>query len=284
MFDYFKTMHAVAEADERNYTSIRDLTIDVAKSGGYRREDFVYKNGKHIIRTVYNKPSTWDNALVAKWYCFYEKAFYSKLIKHPEFSEYYTFILDRTFTILFNSLQLDKLVCDSVVTALFNMSLANRIGEVLYNIGSKKRLEDYNSGKGSKKILLSTAINHMSTSIESLSEDYNYNPSYFDENLNPTILDLRDILKDNNYGDIVLQSLLYSDKKVNITKLNNFIDIPNKTPEALNSIKDAYIKITNYLYNSIEDNSILKNSLKDKYKKIVGCKKLNVSFGEEFSI
>ena len=284
MFDYFKTMHSVANADERSYSSIKDLTIDIAKSGGYRRDYYTYKNGKTVVRTMYNtNPSTWDSALVAKWYCYYEKAFYSKLLKHPEFSEYYTFILDRTFSILFNSLQIDKISSDAALNVLFNMSLGNRIGEVLGMIGSNKRLEDSQHGI-KKRITMKFALNHMAASLDNLEDDHAYTLSYNDYNINPSILDLKTILHDNKYGKCVLESLLYSDKKVDINKIDKFINIEEKTPDALNLIKDAYIKITEYVYNDLDKSSKLHENLKSKYTRITKCKNLCMNFDEELSI
>ena len=80
---------------------------------------------------------------------------------------------------------------------------------------------------------------------------------------------MKNIVKNNKYGYLVLESLLYSDKKVNTSKLSDFINIPKEeqTPEVLADIKDSFIKITTYMYNNIND-----ENLKNRLSKKCACK------------
>lgn len=303
MNNFFKLMHKVADTDERPMTSIKELTIAIAKSGGYRREPYTYKNGKTVIRTVYGNrikddegnvtkvSGTWDSSLVAKWFCYYEQLFKSKLFKHPEFSEYYTFILHRTFDIVFNSLQLDKITHNGVVTRLVNMSLSNRIGEVICMIGSDERIKNAMSKEKDpkvKRVCMKKAINHSAIPLSALeSDESNFNivddkTKYCDIETDANILDLKNIVKNNKYGYLVLESLLYSDKKVNTSKLSDFINIPKEeqTSEVLADIKDSFIKITTYMYNNINDEN-LKDRLSKKFNYLTGARKNIYKFEQE---
>ena len=233
MDKYFRTLHIVADTNAKEYDSIRELTIDIAKSGGYRREYVTLKNGKQVLRTRYNKPATWDDTLVAKWFCTFEKLFMGKLLKHPELSEYYEEILQRTFTIYFNALQIDKLGSDTNVSTVVYMCLNNRIGDVLILKGSEERLKRYNSykiGKANRKskdrVNLKTAVNHMSLSLDDENNDLKYTlASEEDIMLSDIVLDISRRLGDNKVGRRLLDAMLYSYKKVDITRVRDYIKL-----------------------------------------------------------
>lgn len=250
MNEYFKMLHTVADTNKKDYTSIRELTIDIAKSGGYRRELVTLKNGKQVWRTKYNKPATWDNSLVAKWFCKFENLFMSKLSSHPELSEYYGDILQRTFTIYFNALQLDKLKSDSNVCTVVYMCLTNRIGEVFILKGSEERFKRYDSystsssiRKSQDRVNLKSAVNHMMcTSLDGeLSNDVRSKlVATEDERLSDVVLDITRRLKGNLLGERLLNAMLHSDKQVDPRKIRDYIKLKQSE---LN--EDSVLQLTN---------------------------------------
>lgn len=246
MYQYFKTLKALADLNPKEYTSIKELTIDVARSGGYRREQIPLKNGELVWRTRYGEEDaithtirpTWDDTLVAKWFCHYKNLFISKLYPHPELSEFFEEILQRTFTVYFNSLQIDKLKTDSNVNTVVYMCLANRIGEVLIKIGSVARLENRLKDKKMKynetsnlRINMKTSINYMSYSLDQLQEDVGFQvPSY---EIPESIVAIRTALggSENDMGLRLLDGLLYSGRKVNTAKIDEYVAL---NPDELN--------------------------------------------------
>lgn len=161
MYQFFKTMEAVANLDPREYKDVKDLVIDIAKSGNYRREEVTLKNGKKVLRTKYGKVDStgkvvpcWDEALVAKWYVFYKKFFISRLVKHPELEEYYPDIFSKTFSIYFNALNIDKITSGASITVGLEMCFRNRITYHLRKLGSKSREEKLDNMRKIKRGLL----------------------------------------------------------------------------------------------------------------------------------
>ena len=62
MTKFFQMIQSVADADKRQFDSIKDLTIEIAMKAGYKRQEHVCKNGNIHIRTKYERP--FDSALV----------------------------------------------------------------------------------------------------------------------------------------------------------------------------------------------------------------------------
>ena len=139
MTEYFKLLEAQANLDHNVY-SIKDITIQLALKAGYQRGPYKFKNGNVRERTQYTKK--FDDVLTAKWLCFYKKLFISKLYRHPELKEYHVDIINRTFEMVMKSINLDKLTTDKIIHKYVNLALSNRIGDVLYIMGSNKRLQD----------------------------------------------------------------------------------------------------------------------------------------------
>lgn len=235
MYKYFAILSDIAALDTRNL-SIKDLTIELAKSGGYYRDTYIFKNGNKRIRTMYTKK--FDDVLTAKWLCYYKYLFISKLSKHPELREFHDTIINRTFMIVMGSINLDKVVADDIVNKYVNMALGNRIGEVLYIIGSKARLD-------TERFRLKTAINHMAISLDGLQEAGTYNPEYIDYNYSDIVIDLKNKLCNNKLGLQLLDVMLESNYKIRPNCINQYIKCSCteenriKLTEAYNIIKST---------------------------------------------
>lgn len=264
MYNYFKTMKAIADLNPKEYTSIRELTIDIAMSNGYHKGNVTLKNGKVVERTLYNRPSTWDSTLVAKWFCFYEKSFYSEFLKHPELKDYYTTIMFRTFHILFNSLTMEKLTSDKAVTTLFQMCLGCRIGDAFYAVGSEKRLQGH-LDKTDKRITMSSAINEMAYSLEGFYENLGKgcepiddSVDYLTDRMSDVVADARNKLKDNQLGLRLLDGMLYSDKKVSTKSIDKFLKLDKSALSAKDvlDLSNAWHTISMTLRSSLEADGV----------------------------
>lgn len=236
MYKYFTMLSKIAELDNR-CLSIKEITIELANSAGYHRDVFTFKNGNQRIRTMYD--SKFDDVLTAKWLCYYKHLFVSKLSKHPELKEFHDFIINRTFMIVMNSVNLDKLVNDDVINKYVNIALGNRISEVLQIIGSQERLKN-------GKFKLKTAINHMSISLESLQESGNYNAIYNDVNYSELVVDLKHKLCDNKLGLELLNLMLESNYKIRVNSIDQYVKC-EQTEENKKALTDAYNIIKNTL-------------------------------------
>lgn len=260
MKEFFKLMHNVANTDKREYDNILDLTIDVAKSGGYHRKQMTYKNGVVSERTFYNVPSTWNDALVAKWYCYYEKLFRYRIGKLPRVKEYESFILQRVFTCYFNSINLDKLTSSACVTKSVALCLTARINEVLILLGDEERLIRFNESSGVRKskdrINMSTAINEMAYSLDYLIDDLKEQFEYksMDEASQDIIVDIGTKLEGNNVGKAFFDALLNSERKVTLTNLGLYLNIKEKefSKEVKENIKSALKIIKTVLYDYLK--------------------------------
>lgn len=250
MYQYFKLIKRVANLDPKQYTSIAELTKELANKAGYRRDIYTFKNGNKRERTFYDKP--FDDILTAKWFMYYKKLFVSKLSKHPEMREYYSFIINRTFMIVMQSYRMDIGTKDNIINKNVNMCLANRIGEVLYIMGSNTRLEEYKSKErpGDKnRMLLNTAVNHMAQSLDQLQEDSGYCPEYIDKNMSDILVELQVKLEDNEFGNRLLEAMLSSNKKIQPSHIDDFIYMRREecTEENKSKILDAWDKIESVL-------------------------------------
>lgn len=270
MENFFKLMKRVSDSDEREYTSILELTKDIAMSAGYSLEEYTQKNGKTRIRTVYTKP--WDSALVAKWFMFYKNYFVSKLYKLPALKDYFTLILNRTFSVYFNALRLEKLSSDKAVTAYIKMTFSARIGEAMYLLGSINKLvendrrkqlrKDIRSGKAEElnlseirnKCHTSNAFNESMSSLDALKEDINFDIRSEASDYNEVILDLKHKLNGNHIGLRLLECMLYSDKKIVFNNLSNYMEFKDCELEVKDNVIDLKDEVKDQLsasYNTI---------------------------------
>ena len=277
MTKFFQMIQSVADADKRQFNSIKDLTIEIAMKAGYKRQEHACKNGNIHVRTTYDKP--FDSGLVAKWLMYYKKLFVSKLGRHPEFKDFYSQIIYRTFECTMKAFVLEKTIDDKLIHKVVNMSLANRIGEVLYEIGSSARLEKYNEAhkdgvkeKGYiNKLKLKTSMIHMSSSLEQMFEDENYQPSCVDKDLSDIIVDLRMKLSDNPMGARVLEAMLNCDKKIQPSHIDDFVYMKKEECTDANKVNivNAWRTIEDTLKNYLHQDNDLNDNLKwGKMKKV----------------
>lgn len=292
MNDFFSLMRKVANTDDRKYDSIMELTRDIAISAGYALEDYTQKNGKTRIRTIYTKP--WDDALVAKWFLFYGNYFKSKLYKLPALREYYPAILQRTFSIYFGMLKLDKLESDKAVTAYIKMTFSARIGEAMNSMGSLTKMrenerrrqlrkdikdglvEEKSHGEVKNTCAVGTAFNENSLSLDQLKEDINLDVKSEDNNLSSVLIDLKSELEDSDIGLRLLDCMLYSGRKIafgnlsdymefsesELKKSNGIIEFKEETRQQLN---DSYNIIISYLKDILPETDFSKTKRTFKY-------------------
>lgn len=284
MYKLFEIAKQVADSDSRTYTSIMQLTKDIALSGGYRREYVELKNKKKVLRTQYgykdpadptNKKVVinWDLGLVAKWLMYYKSAIITSLLKHPEMKEYQTFIISRTFSILFNALNLEKLQSDAGINNVFNLCLSNRIGETLYFMPSDSRLAEYERNKKQRtlnkatgkiervpknRVNLQEMFENACTSLDFYMEDLGYTPAAHFNDLDPLLVDLRIKLKDNELGLKLLEAMLYSNEEVKPHLIRNYIKIsPDLTlvekVKYINQLDSAWKIILNTLKDHLDE-------------------------------
>ena len=271
MYKYYQLIERTANLDPKQYTSIAELTKELALKAGYHRDLFTFKNGNKRERTFYDRP--FDNILTAKWFMHYKKLFFSKLSKHPEMSEYYSFILNRTFLIVMQSYRMDIAKEDNIVNKNVNMALANRIGEVLYIIGSGARLEKYQNKKDSKeknRLLLNTAVNHMAQSLDQMYEDVGFNAEYEEKGVDDILVDLKNKLHGNKFGIKLLEAMMSTNKKIQPSHIDDFIYMTKEecTEENKGKIVEAWNEIESVLKTYVD-------SSKYKWGKI---KKVGYSF------
>lgn len=298
MYEFFKLMHTVANSDAREFTSIKDLTIAIVKDAGYRRGMVQLKNGKMVERTIYNPAtydisengqvrnykSAWDDALVAKWFCYYEKLFLSKLIKHPELHEYFIQIIQRTFSIYIAAFNIDKCLSDASITRTVNLCLINRIGEVLYFIETENKLEKYNNltklrksedqevaaeaKKAKNRIVFKWAINNSTVSIDYMQEILSTGGqiSYDDDKFtyDPLLLSIRHQLGNNTLGLRLLDAMLQTDFKMVKDKNSNE---SKQVIKSFNFAKLAdYIKFEEHEVDTKEHKQESLNKLEEAYE------------------
>lgn len=288
MYRLFKIADEIAASDSRSFTSIKELTKQIALSGGYRRGPVQLKNGKTVIRTQYGQrdPKTnqlvvnWDEGLVAKWLVYYKQVFISKISAHPEMKDYQLFIISRTFSILFNALNFDKLTSDAGCVAVFNLCLCNRIGETLYFMPSDERIKEYNENKklraknkvstekvkvDKNRVNLKEMLNNGIKSLDRHIEDTGFEPAQkSDIRLDLLYIDIQNKLKDNEIGLKLFEALLYSDTPVKPSSIRNYIKMsPNlslvEKTTYINQLKDAWKIILTTLRDS------LPNDVQSKY-------------------
>lgn len=249
-------LQTVADLDKTEY-GIKDLTIKLAESAGYVRKLYKFKNGSIRERTMYT--GKFDNVLTAKWLCHYKKLFIAKLSVHPEFSEHHTYIIDRVFYIVMTSLNLSKIVTDNVINKYVNAALASRIAEIMWDMGSIRRLEDFNAG-GERKFKLKSVANYTALSVDQMVEDGAHDELFISKQLDINddfLIDLKHKLANNKYGLKLLYSMLYSDKRIQLSHIDDFVqlDTYEKTDLTKQELLDAYNIIVVSLKDYVDDPS-----------------------------
>ena len=249
MNTYFKMLKAEASIDPTEY-SIKDLTIEIAKRAGYYRANYTFANGSVRERTMYEYP--FDSVLTAKWILFYKPLFCGKLGPHPEFGDGAIDIINSTFFITMNCLQLDKVVDDDIVNRYVNMALSGRIKNYLIEIGSAKRLDEYKNGE-KLNMRLNKSVLYQSLPLDEtlLTEE---NDAYSDTPQD-ILMELYWKLSDNPYGIRLLETMLYANQKIHLSSINRYMHLEDfeKTEETKVYIAEAYAIIKDTLRKHIEN-------------------------------
>lgn len=251
MNNYFKLLESVAKCDPTMY-SIKDLTIKLMTKAGYYRANYTFAVGTVRERTFYKHK--FDDVLTAKWLLYYKKLFVAKLCKHPELSEQYSNIICDVFIMTLNHLILENITDDKIVSKYVNITLRHRIAYAMYLHSSKNRFNK-------NKFIQKSIINQLAASLDYLIDNnIIQEEAYIELYYDPFILDLQDKLFNNKYGLRLLDTLLYSKKKVQLSHIDDFIKIDDGdfTEKTKEDILSAYNIIRHELVqlNSCEDNKI----------------------------
>lgn len=252
MYAYFKMLKEEASIDPTEY-SIKDLTIELAKRAGYHRANYTFDNGSVRERTMYDRG--FDSVLTAKWIMFYKPLFCGKLATHPEFGDGAVDIINSTFLITMNCLQLDKVVDDDVVNRYVNMALSGRIKNFLIEKGSIRRLNEYQNGEKLNMRLNKSVLNQSVSLDESLLTEDNDAYSDLPSDL---VMELYWKLEGNPYGSKLLETMLYANQKVRLSCINKYMHLEpyEQTEETKRYIAEAYAIIKDTLRKHI-DNSYM---------------------------
>lgn len=233
MNNYFKLLESVAKCDPTMY-SIKDLTIKLMTKAGYYRANYTFAVGTVRERTFYKYK--FDDVLTAKWLLYYKKLFVAKLCKHPELSEQYSTIINDTFIMTLNHLIIENITNDKIVSKYVNMTLRHRIAYAMYLHSSRNRFNK-------NKFIQKSIINQLAASLDYLIDNnIIQEEAYIELYYDPFILDLQDKLFNNKYGLRLLDTLLYSKKKVQLSHIDDFIKIDDGdfTEKTKQDILSAY--------------------------------------------
>lgn len=272
MNQFFKLMKAVADTGDKEYTDIAELTRDIAIKAGYHKGTKTFKNGKVVDTILYD--NKFDDVLVAKWFLYYENFFNGKLYKHPELHDFYVNIITKTFIHFMRFLKLEKIKDGKVVTRMVGLTFANRIGEVLIEIGSEKRMEKHKNGEGRKlnaksnyRMNMKKAINYMSISLDEIENKNNIFGK--EDDINLELMFLKDKMAKMPYGTKVLETMLYSNEKISFNMIDKYIELDEneKTDETLEYIRNAIHTIQYYLIKNGFEQELIENR-NIKYSKI----------------
>ena len=243
MLEYFKLLEDYIKDFNMYYSSIKDLTIDLAKSGGYYRDIYTFKCGSKRERTLYK--NKFDSRLAACWILFYKKLFISKLSRYQDLSDYFVFIINKTFFITMRCINLDKLEHDDVVNKYVNLALSSRIKEVM----GKLKETDNKKIKVCNKDVFNNNMLPLDL-VDPFIEDSKCSLS----NLDLEIL-IRDKLDGNVIGNRLLDYMLNARTKVELVNVDEFLQLDKNEctyetkvaiADAFNIIKYVFIKNSSY--------------------------------------
>lgn len=261
MFEYFKLLESQFDTIDM---SILDLTRELMKSGEYYRGIYTFNNGIMRERTMYSKP--FDSILVAKWICYYKNLFISKLIKHPELSDYHVDIINKTFYMVMTSLQLDKLVSDNVVNKYINLTLISRIREFMYYSKSRYSFDKYERGKA-LQYRLKGALDNQAISIDQFKDDYKYDILGYDQyslEIDDFTLDVYNRLHNDYLGNKLYYAMLNSNTKFNLHDIDLKLGLPRKLCNK--KTKELIAKMYNILKELTLDYS--NSNLRQRFRKV----------------
>lgn len=250
MYDYFRVLKDTADEDVNDY-NIADITKKLAVDAGYHRVIYTLKNGKQKERTEYCRP--FNNILTAKWLLTYKRLFILKLYKQKDIEEYHVQIINDTFIMFMNRLQLDKLADSGSVNKYVYMTLISRITQTRIEVGSLSRIQLYNSGS-KKRFRDCKVINRVSCSYEEMLDKENF----FDIEDTDTsnmgdfyiIMELKSKLIDNPYGIRLLEAMLNSRKHICLSRIDLYVNL--KDSEKTEETKKMLLKAWNTIVSTLK--------------------------------
>ena len=257
MTEYFKLIENYIKDIDISYSSIKDLTIDLAISGGYYRDNYKFKCGSIRERTMYK--TKFDSKLVALWLLFYKKLFISKLYRYPELKDFYVFIINKTFFITMSCINLSKLDHDDIVNKYVNLALSSRIKEVL---GKLKKSDNKNIVISNKEVFNNNML--PLDIVDFYKEDHSQSLDKLDLEI-----DIRNKLKDNKLGIKLLDYMLNSTKKIDLHNIDKCLNLSKSecTEENKVVIVDAF-NIIKYMLLQYSNSDIRKRFRKVKVSSI----------------
>ena len=260
MYEYFKMLEEESKLNKNEY-DILTLTKKIALNAGYHRTKRIFKNG--VIRDSTQYTKCFDSVLTAKWLIFYRKWFISELKQHVDLIDKQVEIINNTFLMFMSYLNLDKLTAPSTVTAYVKRTLAHRIKSAALEKVTTSKVEKFKKQtvkQRREKVILhqKDIIDNTSISLEGYLTNHLEDTFEGTQDQNsPTedlILDIKSRLTGNPYGERVLESLLYSNERVSLSRICNYISVrkDEETVETKRYIRDAYNVIKNTLRNYVQ--------------------------------
>ena len=162
MKELFKLSNEVAKSDNREFSSLYELTKAIAfdagwtnKGEGIRKRYFrgdltprtVKATGVHYTKLDENQNIIWDNALVAKWLIAVRPIINRQLAVITPLKEDFVYIAETLFERVFKSINFDKVVSAGMLHNYIKQSLHSIITEVIYTNGSTTKLSLVNKLK-----------------------------------------------------------------------------------------------------------------------------------------
>ena len=247
MYEYFLMLKNFVNGNDA-YDSIMDLTIDIAKSGGYHREICRLKNGSYKEKTVYC--TEFDSVLVALWILHYKSLFTRKLSKTDILDDNCVDVINKTFLSVMRYIDIDKIKSDRSVDSYVSCALCSRIVDIIRKNSSKLYTGPYEKGK-KYSFIQKDAILNQAVSIEYLKEmsPVDFVCDDFSNDLGIRV-DIKRKLEDNVFGDKVYNFLIESSKRTNFKNIDKKLGMRQEdcTEENKHDIINAINTIKRTLY------------------------------------
>ncbi|MBO7696684.1 MAG: hypothetical protein J6T10_28990 [Methanobrevibacter sp.] len=243
MVEYFKLLESFVRGSGIKYKSIKDLTIDLAKSGGYYRDTYEFKCGTNRERTLYR--NSFDSTLTALWILFYKNLFITKLNRYQDLRDYHVFIINKTFFITMGCINLDKLEHDDVINKYVNMALNSRIKEVM---GKLKNPNRKCTAVCNKEVFNNTML--PLELVDPFLEDSSKSLNKLDIEIA-----IRNELGDNKIGNMLLDYMLSSNRQVRLNSIDTVLGLDRSDcteknrediAESFNTIKRIFLQNSDF--------------------------------------
>ena len=143
-------------------------------------------------------------------------------MSHPELRDDQILIINNTFFQVVNHINLEKVVNSSVINKLVNISLSNRIGQSMFEKGSKARLDEYIK-TGKSNIRLNKIVNTVSMPFSQFEENTNWEP-YIDFSFDYILSDLQNVIV-SNVDKMLIQTMLSKKVRFSKNKVDKYLNL-----------------------------------------------------------